>query len=41
MGIYLNDALAYNKDTCSTMFIAGLFLIARSWKELRCPSTEE
>jgi hypothetical protein len=29
------------KDTCSTMFIAALFIIARSWKELRCPSTEE
>jgi hypothetical protein len=30
-----------NKDTCSTMFIAALFIIARSWKEPRCPSTEE
>jgi hypothetical protein len=30
-----------NKDTCSTMFIAVLFIIARSWKEPRCPSTEE
>ena len=29
------------KDTCSTMFIAALFIIARSWKEVRCPSTEE
>jgi hypothetical protein len=24
-----------------TMFIAALFIIARSWKEPRCPSTEE
>jgi hypothetical protein len=23
------------------MFIAALFMIARSWKEPRCPSTEE
>jgi hypothetical protein len=23
------------------MFIAGLFIIARSWKEPRCPSTEK
>ena len=23
------------------MFIATLFIIARSWKELRCPSTEK
>jgi hypothetical protein len=29
------------KDTCSTIFIAALFIIARSWKEPRCPSTEE
>jgi hypothetical protein len=28
-------------DTCSTMFIAALFIIARRWKEPRCPSTEE
>jgi hypothetical protein len=31
----------YNKDTCSTTFLAALFIIASSWKELRCPSTEE
>ena len=24
-----------------TIFIAALFIIARSWKESRCPSTEE
>jgi hypothetical protein len=30
-----------NKDTCSTMFLAALFIIARSWKQSRCPSTEE
>ena len=41
LGIYPEDSLAYNKDTCSTMFIAALFVIARSWKEPRCPSTEE
>jgi len=29
------------KDTCSTMFTAALFVIARSWKEPRYPSTEE
>ena len=41
MGMYAKDALTYNKDTCSTMFIAALFIIDRSWKEPRCPSTEE
>ena len=35
------DVLTCNKDTSSTMFIAALFIIARSWKEPRCPSTEE
>jgi hypothetical protein len=28
--IYPKDAPTYNKDTCSTMFIAALFIIARS-----------
>jgi hypothetical protein len=41
MGIYPKDYLTCNKDTCSTTFIAALFIIARSWKELKCPSTEE
>jgi hypothetical protein len=39
--IYQKDAATHNKDTCFTMFIAVLFTIARSWKEPRCPSTEE
>jgi hypothetical protein len=37
----LEDVPTGKKDTCSTMFIAALFIIARSWKEPRCPSTEE
>jgi hypothetical protein len=41
LGIHPKDAPTCNKDTCSTMFIAALFIIARSWKEPRCPSTEE
>jgi hypothetical protein len=39
--IYPEDVPTGNKNTCSTMFIADLFIIARSWKEHRCPSTEE
>jgi hypothetical protein len=35
------DVPVCNKDICSTMFIAALFIVARSWKEPRCPSTEE
>jgi hypothetical protein len=41
LGIYPKDFSTYNKDTCFTMFKAALFIIARSWKEPRCPSTEK
>jgi hypothetical protein len=41
LGIYPKGAPTYNKDTCYTMFIAALLIKARSWKEPRCPSTEE
>jgi hypothetical protein len=30
--IYPKDAPTCKKYTCSTMFIAALFIIARSWK---------
>ena len=29
------------KDTCFPMFTSTLFTIARTWEQLRCPSTEE
>ena len=38
LGKYPEDSPACNKDTCSTMFIAALSIIARSWKEPRCTS---
>ena len=41
LGIYLEDVPTDNKDTCSTMFIVVLFIVARRWKEPRCPTTEE
>jgi hypothetical protein len=41
LGIYPEDVPTGNKDTCSTMFTAALFIISRSWKEPRCPSTEK
>ena len=41
LGIYPKDSPACNKDTCSITFIAALFIIARSWKEPRCPSKDE
>ena len=41
LGMYPKDVPTYNKDTCFTMFLAALFIITRSWKQPRCPSTEE
>ena len=29
------------KDTCTPMFIAALFTIAKTWKQPKCPSTGE
>ena len=29
------------KGTCISLFIAALFTIARTWKQPRCPSTDE
>ena len=41
LGIYPKDAPTFHKDTCTVMFIAPLFIIARNWKQPRWPSTEE
>ena len=37
LSIYSKDAQTYHKDICSTMFTATLFIIARIWKQPRCP----
>ena len=29
------------KDTCTSMFIAALFIIAKTWKQPKCPLTDE
>ena len=29
------------KETCTPMFTAALFIIARTWKHPRCPSADE
>ena len=39
--IYPKDAQSYPRDTCSTMFITALFIIVRTWKQPRCPSTKD
>ena len=39
LGIYPKDyKLFYYKDTCTRMFIAALFTIAKTWKQPKCPS---
>ena len=40
LGIY-SEKTKIEKDTCIPLFFAALFTIARTWKQLRCPSTEE
>ena len=40
LGIYTERAII-QKDTCTPVFIAALFTIARSWKQRKCPSTDE
>ena len=40
LGIY-PDKTFLEKDTRTCMFIAALFTIAKTWKQLRCPLTDE
>ena len=40
LGKYPEETII-EKDTCTPMFSAALFTIARIWKQLRCPSTDE
>ena len=39
LGIYPKDYKSfYYKDTCTRMFIAALFTIAKTWNQPKCPS---
>ena len=40
LGIYPEKTMTC-KDTCTLMFIAALFSIAKTWKQPKCPSTKE
>ena len=40
LGIYL-DKTFLEKDTCTHMFIATLFTIAKSWKQPKCPLPDD
>ena len=40
LGIYSEETKT-EKDTCTPKFTAALLTIARTWKQTRCPSTDE
>ena len=40
MGIY-SDKTFIEKDTCTPIFIAALFTTAKTWKQPKCPLTDE
>ena len=40
LGIYPEETRV-EKSTCIPLFIAALFITARTWKQPRCPSTDE
>ena len=40
LGIYPEKTII-QKDTCTPVFTAALFTIARTWKQPKCPMTDE
>ena len=40
LGIHTEETRR-ERNTCTPMFITALFIIARTWKQPRCPSTDE
>ena len=40
LGIYPEKTII-QKESCTTMFIVALFTIARTWKQPKCPLTDE
>ena len=40
LGIHTKETRS-ERDTCTPMFIAALFIIARTWKQPNCPSADE
>ena len=40
LGIHTEET-RIERDTCTPMFIAALFIIARTWEQPRCPSADE
>ena len=40
LGIHTKETRS-ERDTCTPLFITALFIIARTWKQPRCPSADE
>ena len=40
LGIYIEET-RIERDMCTPVFIAALFIIARTWKQPRCPTADE
>ena len=40
LGIHTKET-RIERDKCTTMFITALFIIARTWKQPRCPSADK
>ena len=40
LGIHTEET-RIERDMCTPVFITALFTIARTWKQLRCPSADE
>ena len=41
LGIDPKESQSHYKNICSTMFIEALFAIAKTWKQPKCPSTDD
>ena len=40
MGIHLGKTIV-QEDACTPKFISALFIVAKTWKQSKCPSTHE
>ena len=40
LGIHTEETRS-ERDTCAPMYITALFIIARTWKQPRCPSADK
>ena len=41
LGIYSKKITLFGKNICLPMFLEALFIIAKIWKQRKCPSSDE